>query len=80
MIEITFFLKILVLFSELLGDILKTKPKEAVGIDSVIVVDNIPQVGADRLPKLKNVIRKIFSKFGQITTEHYPEENGKTKG
>ena len=66
--------------SDLLGDILKSKPKEAVGIEAVVVVDNIPSVGVDRLPKLKNVIRKIFSKFGQITTEHYPEENGKTKG
>ncbi|XP_072044108.1 eukaryotic translation initiation factor 3 subunit B-like [Amphiura filiformis] len=65
---------------ELLGDLLKQKPKEAVGIDSVVVVDNIPQVGNDRLPKLKNVVRKIFSKFGQITTEHYPEEGAKTKG
>ncbi|XP_030839766.1 eukaryotic translation initiation factor 3 subunit B [Strongylocentrotus purpuratus] len=66
---------------ELLGDILRTKPKEALGIDSVIVIDNIPQVGTERLPKLKNVIRKVCSKYGEISTEHYPEsEDGKTKG
>ena len=34
-----------------------------------------------RLEKLKNVIRKAFSKFGKLTNEHYPlDEEGKTKG
>uniref|UniRef100_A0A452QBU0 Eukaryotic translation initiation factor 3 subunit B n=1 Tax=Ursus americanus TaxID=9643 RepID=A0A452QBU0_URSAM len=66
--------------TELLGDILKDRPQEADGIDSVIVVDNVPQVGPDRLEKLKNVIHKIFSKFGKITNDFYPEEDGKTKG
>ncbi|KAF4793654.1 Eukaryotic translation initiation factor 3 subunit B [Turdus rufiventris] len=65
---------------ELLGDILKDQPQEADGIDSVIVVDNVPQVGPDRLEKLKNVIHKIFSKFGKIINEFYPEADGKTKG
>jgi len=69
---------------ELLGDILKKKPKEEFGIDSYIVVDNVPSVGADRLEKLQNVIRKIFSKFGPIENEHYPMEgegaDAKTKG
>ena len=69
------------MFSELLGDLLKKKPKETDGIDSVIVVDNIPQVGPTRLEKLQNVIRKIFTKFGTITNEMYPKkENGETKG
>ncbi|CAH1273290.1 EIF3B [Branchiostoma lanceolatum] len=66
---------------ELLGDLLKQKPKEADGIDSVIVIDNVPQVGPERLEKLQNVIRKIFSKFGKIVSEYFPEgDNGKTKG
>ncbi|KAJ8318881.1 hypothetical protein KUTeg_003972 [Tegillarca granosa] len=65
---------------ELLGDLLKNKPKASDGIDNVIVVDNIPQVGAERQEKLKNVIRKIFEKFGKIVYEHYPVENEKTKG
>ncbi|XP_060116568.1 eukaryotic translation initiation factor 3 subunit B [Heteronotia binoei] len=65
---------------ELLGDILQERPQEADGIDSVIVVDNVPQVGPDRLEKLKNVIHKIFSKFGKITNEFYPESDGQTKG
>uniref|UniRef100_A0A8C5E874 Eukaryotic translation initiation factor 3 subunit B n=1 Tax=Gouania willdenowi TaxID=441366 RepID=A0A8C5E874_GOUWI len=65
---------------ELLGDILREKPQEADGIDSVVVVDNVPQVGPERLEKLKNVIHKIFSKFGKITTEFYPEADGLTKG
>ncbi|XP_039216505.1 eukaryotic translation initiation factor 3 subunit B, partial [Crotalus tigris] len=65
---------------ELLGDILQELPQEADGIDSVIVVDNVPQVGPDRLEKLKNVIHKFFSKFGKITNEFYPEADGQTKG
>ncbi|KAJ8351022.1 hypothetical protein AAFF_G00160930 [Aldrovandia affinis] len=65
---------------ELLGDVLKEKPQEADGIDSVVVVDNVPQVGPERLEKLKNVIHKIFTKFGKITNEFYPEADGKTKG
>eukprot|EP00795_Rhopilema_esculentum_P009002 gene9002-16644_t len=37
-------------------------------------------VGPDRLEKLKNVIRKIFNKFGKVVSEFYPEEDGQTKG
>ncbi|XP_075421716.1 eukaryotic translation initiation factor 3 subunit B [Ascaphus truei] len=65
---------------ELLGDLLKDCPQEADGIDSVIVVDNVPQVGPDRLEKLKNVIHKIFSSFGKITNDYYPEKDGVTSG
>uniref|UniRef100_A0A673NIX5 Eukaryotic translation initiation factor 3 subunit B n=1 Tax=Sinocyclocheilus rhinocerous TaxID=307959 RepID=A0A673NIX5_9TELE len=65
---------------ELLEDVLRDKPQEADGIDSVVVVDNVPQVGPERLEKLKNVIQKIFSKFGKITNEFYPDADGKTKG
>lgn len=67
-------------FPEFLDDVLREKPQEADGIDSVVVVDNVPQVGPERLEKLKNVIHKIFSKFGIITTEFYPEADGATKG
>lgn len=70
----------IVFSTELLEDILQERPQEADGIDSVIVVDNVPQVGPDRLEKLKNVINKIFSKFGKIANEHYPEADGQTKG
>jgi len=66
---------------ELVGDLLKKRPKETDGIDSVIVVDNVPSVGSERLEKLQNVIRKIFSKFGKVQTEHYPlNDEQKTKG
>lgn len=59
---------------DLCGDLLRTKPRETDGVENVIVVDGLPLVGADRLEKLKSVIRKIFSKFGQIVTEHYAQE------
>ncbi len=66
--------------AELLEDVLRERPLEADGIDSVVVVDNVPQVGPERLEKLKNVIHKIFSKFGKITNEFYSEAAGTTKG
>jgi translation initiation factor 3 subunit B len=66
---------------ELLGDILKQQPKETDGVESVIVVDGVPQVGPDRIEKLKSVINKIFIKFGTIVNEYYPvTETGHTKG
>lgn len=65
---------------ELLGDILRQKPKAVQGTDNIIVVDNVPCVGPERVEKLKNVIRKVFAKFGKIRTEYYPEESGQTRG
>ena len=66
--------------TDLLGDLLRKRPTESDSIDSVIVVDNIPKVGVERLEKLQNVLRKMFSKFGSIQTEHIPMDDGKTKG
>ena len=38
-------------------------------------------MGTERLEKLQNIIRKIYSKIGTIVTERYPlDENGLTKG
>ncbi|KAL4239629.1 translation initiation factor eIF-3b like protein [Mactra antiquata] len=66
---------------ELLGDLLKTKPKDTDSIDNVIIVDNIPVVGPERLPKLQNVVKKIYEKFGKIVNEFYPTaDDDKTKG
>ena len=66
---------------ELMPEIMRQRPKETDGVESVIVVDGVPVVGGDRVDKLKNVIRKIYSKFGKLVNEHYPtEENGNTKG
>lgn len=65
----------------LLEDILRQKPKETDGVESVIVVDGVPQVGPERLAKLQSVINKIFGKFGSIVNEYYPKhENGQLKG
>jgi translation initiation factor 3 subunit B len=69
-----------VVLTELLGDLLRQKPKETDGIDSVIVVDNIPKVGPEKQEKLKNMIRKIFGKFGKIQTEYFPLDGDTTKG
>jgi len=66
---------------ELMPDIMKQKPNESDGVDSVIIVDGIPSVGAERVEKLKNVVRKIYSKFGKLVHEHYPlDEESNTKG
>ncbi|KAF4519210.1 hypothetical protein B566_EDAN013504, partial [Ephemera danica] len=66
---------------ELLGEFLSTKPKELQGFEGVIVVDGVPQVGPERLEKLKGVIKKMFSKFGPVLNEYYPvNESNITKG
>ena len=66
---------------ELMPEIMKQQPKESDGVDSVIVVDGVPVVAGERVEKLKNVIRKIYSKFGKLVNEHYPcTEDGSTKG
>lgn len=66
---------------ELVGDLLKQKPCETDGVESVVVVDNIPKVGAARQEKLKTVIDKLFSAFGEITNTFYPvDEEKNTKG
>jgi len=70
----------LITITELLGDVLENQPKEADGIDAVIVVDSVPIVGPDRLNKLRNVITKIFSKFGPIHSDYYPDKDGTTLG
>ncbi|KAG8197535.1 hypothetical protein JTE90_007271 [Oedothorax gibbosus] len=66
---------------ELLGDLLKNKPKETDGVKSVIIVDGIPKVGSERVEKLKNVLHKLYSNFGKVLTEYFPlDENDVTKG
>nr|XP_003702862.1 PREDICTED: eukaryotic translation initiation factor 3 subunit B [Megachile rotundata]XP_012139853.1 PREDICTED: eukaryotic translation initiation factor 3 subunit B [Megachile rotundata]XP_012139854.1 PREDICTED: eukaryotic translation initiation factor 3 subunit B [Megachile rotundata] len=66
---------------ELLGDILKQKPSETDGVESVIVIDGVPQVEPERLEKLQSVISKVLGKFGTIVNQYYPKnENGYTKG
>ena len=69
------------MFLELLEDLLKTKPCETDGVESVVVVDNIPKVGPARIDKLKTVIDKLFSSIGEIVNVFYPiDEEGNTKG
>ena len=53
---------------------------EQEGTDSIMVIDNVPQVNEDRLEKLKKVIMKNISTYGEIIQIYYPKENGKTKG
>ena len=54
---------------------------EESSFESVIVVDNAPQVGPDRMEKLKGVLKKVFGRFGNIQTEFYPtDENNLFKG
>ena len=52
--------------SVLMADLFRQRPKESDGVDNVILVDGIPAVGAERLEKLKSVLRKIFSKVKRL--------------
>ena len=64
-----------------MDDMLAQRPEEDTSLDNIIVVDNAPIVGPDRLSKLKGVLKKIFQRFGEIVTEFYPvNENNETKG
>ena len=57
---------------ELLADLLREKPVEETGYDAIIVVDNAPKVGTDRMGKLKSVLNKVFGRFGEIVSQEYP--------
>ncbi len=64
-----------------MGDLISTRPKETDGVESILVVDGVPQVGTERIEKLQTVLRKLFQKFGKITNEFYPlNADGSTKG
>lgn len=68
-------------FAELLGDLLRKKPCETDGVESVIIVDNIPKVAPNREEKLKSVIDKLFRTCGEIVNDFYPKDKeGNTKG
>ena len=72
---------LIVCFLELLGDLLKDKPVEETGYDNIIVVDNAPKVGPDRMTKLQSVLTKVFGRFGKIVSQDYPiDDNGTFKG
>ena len=64
-----------------MADLLSKRPAEDKSLDNVVVVDNAPQVGPDRMNKLKTVLKKVFGRFGTILTEYYPvDEDGMFKG
>ncbi|KAF2359212.1 Eukaryotic translation initiation factor 3 subunit B [Trinorchestia longiramus] len=67
---------------DLLGDLLRQRPKESDVTQNVIIIDGVPQVGPDRLEKLKSLMRKLFKDFGAcIVNECFPVNNeGITKG
>ena len=68
-------------FSDLLADLLKDKPVEETGYDNIIIVDNAPKVGPERMEKLKSVLNKIFGRFGTIVYQYYPlDEKSVFKG
>lgn len=44
-------------------------------------MDNAPKVGPDRMGKLKMVLKKVLTRFGDILSEYYPvDEKGNFKG
>ena len=49
---------------ELMPDLLRQRPRESDGMDSVVIVDGIPAASREKLDKLKTVIRRVFKKVG----------------
>lgn len=70
-----------ILITELLSDLLATKPSETDGVESILAIDGVPVVEPSRLEKLKSFTSKIIKKYGTIVNEHYPTKpDGSTKG
>lgn len=68
-------------FSALCEDIHLEEPSERDTEDSCVIIDGIPVVGAERLGKLKNVLTKLFKKYSDTFTEHFPvDADGNSKG
>uniref|UniRef100_A0A914VWK6 Eukaryotic translation initiation factor 3 subunit B n=1 Tax=Plectus sambesii TaxID=2011161 RepID=A0A914VWK6_9BILA len=66
---------------DLVGDVLRLKPSDDEYEHCCVIVEGIPEVDAERLPKLKAILGKIFKRFNDSFTDHYPlDEAGKTKG
>jgi len=67
---------------ELLRDILAQKPKESDVSQSVIILDGLPEVGTEKVEKLKNHLKKILKNNKlEINSDSFPVgSNGKTKG
>ncbi|KAI0981772.1 hypothetical protein GJ496_003963 [Pomphorhynchus laevis] len=65
-----------------LVELKKTCPALHTDFDDVIIIDNVPSVGEDRLDKLKTAMSKILSKFGTVVEDFYPidPELGMTAG
>lgn len=54
---------------------------EETGYDNIIIVDNAPKVGPDRMAKLQAILNKVFARFGNIVSQDYPvDENNIFKG
>lgn len=45
------------------------------GYESVIVVDNAPKVGPERIERLKAVLNKVFGRFGTIVHQYFPTDD-----
>ncbi|CAK9290976.1 unnamed protein product [Gordionus sp. m RMFG-2023] len=66
---------------ELLSDFLAKRPQPPEAFENVIIIDNVPIVGSERLNRLKSVILKLFKNPGEIANEFYPlNKEGMTKG
>lgn len=65
---------------ELLADLLKQKPQKYDGLSASVVIDGLPQVVPEKLEKLKSVINKLVTKYGNPVNTEYPlDESGNNK-
>lgn len=66
---------------ELLPQLMASEPRLDESAEKMVVIDNIPKVGQDKMAKLKTILANTLSKFGKVTSEYYPEdENHVLKG
>lgn len=66
--------------SDLVGDIIKQRPRMYDGLSASIIIDGLPKVGPEKFEKLKTVILKLLSKYGNPVRIEYPQDsNGNNK-
>lgn len=60
---------------DLLPELMAKEPRLELSTGKIIVLDNIPKVGADKKDKLKSILTKLLVNYGKIINEVYPESD-----
>jgi translation initiation factor 3 subunit B len=51
------------------------EPRLEISTEKIIVIDNIPKAGLDKKDKLKRILQNLFTTYGKLVNEYYPEDD-----